>query len=136
MPPFNSATLYTNAWLVDIFSLSFSVQKLFNTFVFAYKFHSWKNFGSWVFLDSLMLLDINKTQKGTALGQTASFEPSCVLVRRSIRAVLDCEKKYFFYKFKRKKSESLYNTCVLSRRDALTLSIVTEVCTCVTVIDV
>jgi hypothetical protein len=36
---------------------------------------------------------INETPKGTSLRQTASFEPSCMFVRRSVRPLRDCEKK-------------------------------------------
>jgi hypothetical protein len=36
---------------------------------------------------------INETLNGTSLRETASFEPSCMFVRRSVRPLRDSEKK-------------------------------------------
>jgi hypothetical protein len=74
---------------------------------------------------------INETPKGTSLRETASFEPSCMFVRRSIRPLRDCEKKIQKKEknIKRKKSQSRYISRM--RGGALIQPIATEVCTSV-----
>jgi hypothetical protein len=77
---------------------------------------------------------INETPKGTSLRQTASFEPSCMFVRRSVRPLRDCEKK-IQKKIKNKKiskekkSQSRYISRM--RGGALIQPIAMEVCTSV-----
>jgi hypothetical protein len=41
----------------------------------------------------LIIDNDNETRKGAYLRQTALVEPSCMLMRRSVRPVRDCEKK-------------------------------------------
>jgi hypothetical protein len=77
---------------------------------------------------------INETPKGTSLRQTASFEPSCMFVRRSVQPLRDCEKKYKKIKIKiknikTKKSQSRYISRM--RGGALIQPIAMEVCTSV-----
>jgi Mg2+ and Co2+ transporter CorA len=76
---------------------------------------------------------INETPKGTSLRQTASFEPSCMFVRRSVRPLRDCEKKIQKNKNKKlskeKKSQSRYISRM--RGGALIQPIAMEVCTSV-----
>jgi hypothetical protein len=74
---------------------------------------------------------INETPKGTSLRQTASFEPSCMFVRRSVRPLRDCEKKLQKNKkiSKEKKSQNRYISRM--RGGALIEPIAMEVCTSV-----
>jgi hypothetical protein len=75
---------------------------------------------------------INETPKGTSLRQTASFEPSYMFVRRSVRPLRDCEKKYEKRKkklSKEKKSQSRYISRM--RGGALIQPIAMEDCTSV-----
>jgi hypothetical protein len=55
-----------------------------------------------------------KPRKGTSLRQTASFEPSYIFVRRSVRPLCDCEKKIKKYQ-KKKVTKSLYFTYAWER---------------------
>jgi hypothetical protein len=110
--PFDSSTPLLYKWSVDIF-------------VYLFPFKSYSRFSFWLeiaigaeilgvlgILDPLMHAHINETPKtGTYLRQTASFEASCMLVRRSVRPVRDCEKNIFkisFFKYQKKKSQSRY----------------------------
>jgi hypothetical protein len=76
---------------------------------------------------------ISETLKGTSLRQTASFEPSCMFVRRSVRPLRDCEKKIQKIQNKKiskeKKSQSRYISRM--RGGALIQPIAMEVCTSV-----
>jgi Mg2+ and Co2+ transporter CorA len=76
---------------------------------------------------------INETPKSTSLRQTASFEPSCMFVRRSVRSLRDCEKKIQKKENKKiskeKKSQSRYISRM--RGGALIQPIAIEVCTSV-----
>jgi hypothetical protein len=72
---------------------------------------------------------INETPKGTSLRRTASFEPSCMFMRRSVRPLRDCEKKNTKKNIKGKKSQSRYISRM--RGSALIQPIAMEVCTSV-----
>jgi hypothetical protein len=56
-----------------------------------------------------------RPRKGTSLRQTASFEPSCIFVRRSVRPLRDCEKKIQIKHQKKKVTKSLYFTYAWGR---------------------
>jgi hypothetical protein len=72
-----------------------------------------------------------RPSKDTALRQSASFEISCMFVRRSVRPLRDCEKKYQKNISKEKKSLSRYTSRM--RGGALIQPIAMEVGTSVKV---
>jgi hypothetical protein len=76
---------------------------------------------------------INETPKSTSLRQTASFEPSCMFVRRSVRPLRDCEKKIQKKENKKISKEKMSQSRYISRMrgGALIQPIAMEVCTSV-----
>jgi hypothetical protein len=116
MSSFDSATPLLRWWFVDRFCLFLSVQKLFYSTV-SFQLKSTLRaeiLGIRGILRPLISRHISETPKSTSWRQTAaaSFEPSYVLVRRSIRLVHDPEKKKFcLSESKKKVAESVYLTC-------------------------
>jgi hypothetical protein len=74
----------------------------------------------------------SRPRKGTSLRQTASFKPSCMFVRRSVRPLRDCEKN-IQKNSKKKVTKSLYFTYAWG---ALIQPIAMEVCTFVEVTNI
>jgi hypothetical protein len=109
----------------------FCISGLLTSFVYLFPFKSYSTFSFrleipigaeilgafWGILDPLVHAYINETPKGTSLRQTASFEPSCMFVRRSVRPLRDCEKKNLTKKYyqKKKVTKSLYFTYAWGR---------------------
>lgn len=98
-------------WKLRHLSISrpyFRVSGLLTLFFHLIPFQSYSRFLFWLgialgaeilgvlgILNLLMLAHINKTPKGTYLRQIASFEASCIVVRRLVRPVRDWEKIFF-----------------------------------------
>jgi hypothetical protein len=91
--PFDSSTHFCISGLLTFFVYLFPF-KSYSTFSFRLEIPIGAEIlGVLGILDPLVHAHINETPKGTSLRQTASFEPSCMFVRRSVRPLRDCEKK-------------------------------------------
>jgi hypothetical protein len=94
--PFNSSTKLLFEWSVDNFCLSLSIQNLMHIFLLAINCNWAEILGFLGILGSSHQRDLRKD----TFCQIASFEPSCVFVRRSVRPVRDSERKKLHLKKK------------------------------------